>query len=72
MELNKVLHRLEQEKQNQPRNGDFTMIWEGKKFLFLKDFSKKTEALDIGNKGWKIYADKLIDDKKTGETTSTI
>lgn len=71
VELNKTLHRLEQEnKINHDTEKHYDL--EGKKFIFLNDFPEKTERwiLEIKDGNSRLIA--LEDDKTTGKTTSKI
>lgn len=71
IELNKLLHRLEQEnKINHETELHYDL--EGKRFIYLKDFPEKTERriLEIRNNASQLI--ELEDDKSTGKTTSKI
>lgn len=70
-ELNKLLHRLEQE-QKINRETELHYDLNGKKFLFLKDFPEKTERkiLEINEKEIRLID--LVDDKGTNKTASQI
>lgn len=71
LELNKLLHRLEQEnKVNHNTEEHYDM--EGKKFLYLKDFQDSTERWILEIKDGKSMLVELHDDKNTGKTTSKI
>lgn len=70
-ELNKLLHRLEQE-QKINRETELHYDLNDKKFLFLKDFPEKTERkiLEINEKEIRLID--LVDDKGTNKTASQI
>ncbi|MDO4762806.1 MAG: hypothetical protein Q4A00_00265 [Flavobacteriaceae bacterium] len=71
LELNKVLHRLEQEnKINHETELHYDL--EGKKFLFLKDFPEKTERKILETKEGKSMLIELEDHKNSQQTTSKI
>lgn len=70
-EVNKVLHRMEQEaKINQNTLGFYDL--EGKKFLLLKDFPEKTERKILEIKDGKSVLVELQDDRKIGKISSKI
>lgn len=72
VELNKLLHRLEQE-QKINKETELHYDLRGKKFLFVKDFPEKTERkiLEIGEEN-NIQLIDLEDNKSTNKTTSKI
>lgn len=70
-ELNKLLHRLEQENKINHHTEEHYDL-EGKKFLYLKDFQERTERWILEIKDGKSMLVELQDDKKTGKTSSKI
>lgn len=70
-ELNKLLHRLEQE-QKINRETELHYDLNGKKFLFLKDFPEKTERKILEINENEIRLIDLVDDKGTNKTASQI
>lgn len=70
-ELNKLLHKLEQDSQIN-HNTELHYDLEGKKFLLLKDFPEKTKRWILEIKEGNSMLVELEDDKKTGQTISKI
>lgn len=71
IQLNKLLHKLEQESKIN-HNTELYYDLEGKKFLYLKDFPEKTQRWILEIKEGKSILVELEDDKKANETTSKI
>lgn len=70
-ELNKLLHRMEQEnKINHDTESHYDL--NGKRFIYLKEFETKTERWILEINGEESRLIELVDDKQTGKTSSQI